>query len=328
MLQYCVKSPILILAFNRPEVTQKVFDQISLFKPKKLYISIDGARQGRANEKVLCKQVQDIFEIINWDCEVYRKYNKQNLGCKNAVVSAIDWAFEKEEHLIIIEDDCLPSKSFFKFTDEMLELYKDNKNVMQISGNNFLTNPEIIKDSYYFSKINDIWGWATWKRAWTLLDQEMAGYEEFKSDRKIYRYFPKKLMAVWLEKYLDSAYLQLGYIWSSYWSYTILKNNGLTIAPKKNLVENIGIEINATAGDESKYFKLYSSFKKSELNWPLKHPLQASPNDQADIDRFELIKKTDPAIFFRKRLYSLTRRVTPKPIKKIAKVILQQFYKS
>ena len=111
-------TPVLFVIFNRPDTTQKVFNAIRQAKPKQLFVAADGPREGKEGEKEKCEQVREIIEQIDWDCEVKTLFRDKNLGCKIAVSSAIDWFFENVEEGIILEDDCLPSQSFFWYCQE------------------------------------------------------------------------------------------------------------------------------------------------------------------------------------------------------------------
>ena len=118
---YDIKSAVLFIIFNRPDTTKKVFDQIKAGKPGRLYIAADGPRMNRPGEEVLCRQTREIINDVDWPCEVKTLFRQTNQGCKEAVSSAIAWFFENEEEGIILEDDCLPNNSFFRFCDTLLE---------------------------------------------------------------------------------------------------------------------------------------------------------------------------------------------------------------
>src|SRR6187402_998951 len=126
---YQTKSAVLFIIFNRPDNTAHVFEQIRAARPPRLYIAADGPRQSRSNENSLCQQTRQIALQADWDCEVKTLFRDENAGCKEAVSAAITWFFDNEEEGIILEDDCLPANSFFKFCDELLEKYRDNSAV-------------------------------------------------------------------------------------------------------------------------------------------------------------------------------------------------------
>ena len=145
-----ITVPVLLLIFNRPDTTQKVFDIIKQVKPSKLYVASDGAREGNSNDERFCKQARNITEQVDWECDVKYLYRDKNLGCRVAISSGIDWFFEYVDEGVILEDDCLPSKSFFWFCQELLEKYRDNDKVMQINGNFYLDGVMEFENSYYF----------------------------------------------------------------------------------------------------------------------------------------------------------------------------------
>src|SRR6478752_7258722 len=132
-----METPILLLIFNRPETTQRVFDSIRSAKPKRLYISADGPRKTKAGEGLLCAEAKKIIESVDWECEVLTNYREDNLGCEKAVSSGIDWFFSHEERGIILEDDCLAHPSFYTFCEQLLAQYNDDTRVMHIGGVNF-----------------------------------------------------------------------------------------------------------------------------------------------------------------------------------------------
>lgn len=293
--------PVLFLIFNRPDTTQKVFDEIRKARPYKLFVSADGPRKEKTGDVEKCLEVRDIIKQVDWECEVHTNFHENNVGLKTAISSAIDWFFDHVESGIILEDDCLPSQSFFWFCQELLEKYRDDERIMQISGNNFLFGKKVTDASYYFSKLNDIWGWATWRRAWKLYDINMKTFPQFKEQDQLKNYINNPKMRNWLMSYFEQDYHLVGNrkgLWSSQWAYAICSNNGLTIVPSVNLVMNIGTSENATHQADS--YKFYSDFKCHELT-KIVHPSFILPNHHADELRFDVVKKTDPRLLYAKR---------------------------
>ena len=194
--------PILFIVFNRPEVTARVFEMIRKIKPEKLFIAADGPRDTINNEYENTLLVRKIVENIDWPCLINKRYSEKNLGCKIAVSSAITWFFDNVEEGIILEDDCLPNLSFFYFCRDLLERYKNTDRVKVISGTNFLSTHDKAKYDYYFSNFPQIWGWATWKRAWAEYDLQMRDYPRFKRDNKMRIIFKdKKIQKYYLKSY-------------------------------------------------------------------------------------------------------------------------------
>jgi len=233
-------TPILFVIFNREDTTKKVFEAIRNIKPSKLYIASDGPRLNKEGEVDICNRVRQITENIDWSCEVKRKYSEKNIGCKLNMSGAIDWLFENEEQGIILEDDCLPNESFFYFCQELLEKYKDIDEVKMISGDNFQFGNKYGEASYFFSKFPNIWGWATWKRAWTNYDIDMKTYPEFKKTNKIKNIFSDKRIQKFMIRLFDKLYENKMNTWAGRWVYAIYNNNGICISPNVNLISNIG----------------------------------------------------------------------------------------
>jgi hypothetical protein len=245
-------TAVLFIIFNRPENTQQVFDAIKKAKPTRLYIAADGPRRDILGEDQICEEVRKIATDIDWDCQVRTLFREENLGCGKGPCTAITWFFEHETEGIILEDDCLPSPSFFSFCSELLEHYRYDTRIMEIGGNN-LEEPHLRNKEYSFGFSNQIyiWGWATWRRAWKLHDFDMSHYDEvykkryldssYKSiyERDFYQYVFGKM-------YEGDERTNSRTIWDYQWQFACKINSGLTIVPNKNLVSNLGFGINAT----------------------------------------------------------------------------------
>ena len=266
-------TPVLLIIFNRAHTTQKVFDRIRQVKPKKLYVAADGARPHVATDAERCAETRRIVEQVDWECEVKTLFQEQNLGCGVAPSRAISWLFEHEETGIILEDDCIPSKSFFWFCQELLEKYKHDTRVMHISGNNYLDGWRRDSDySYYFSDKVNSWGWATWRRAWQLYDFHLGTFPELKQKGYLNGIFLNKLEEKYRLSKLEETFenIQKGDVWDYQWEFTVYSNSGLCIVPEVNLVRNIGFGEDATHtfNLHDKKAKVY----EEEIAFPLRHP--------------------------------------------------------
>jgi len=239
-------APILFLVFNRPSSTKKVFEEIKKAKPKRLYIAADGHRESFVGEFEKTLEVRKIVSQIDWKCEFKTLFRDENLGCKKAVSEAIDWFFDQEESGIILEDDCLPSQSFFWFCQDMLEKYKFDNRVGQISGTNILESFDT-ESSYFFSNFGGIWGWATWKRAWNFYDVNMRDWSKISNEK----YNLRKIIGSYIDYKIRYRNFQLTYeghidTWDYQWIFARLMNRMLIIIPRVNLVTNIGFSKDAT----------------------------------------------------------------------------------
>ena len=240
-----LKTAVLFLVFNRPDTTKQVFEAIRKAKPPRLYIAADGSRIEKPGEAEKVEKARMIATQVDWDCEVNTLFRDQNLGCGKAVSSSITWFFENEEEGIILEDDCLPSQSFFWFCEELLEKYRGDMRVWQICGFNPL---EIInsENNYVFSKYGPIWGWASWKRAWKYYDYNMTLWIKLKENGKYKNFCDNLIESKWRLKVFDNVYSKIISTWDYQWSFAKLINSGLNVIPSVNLIQNIGFSEDAT----------------------------------------------------------------------------------
>ena len=279
-------TPVLFIIFNRPDTTFKVFERIREAKPAKLYIAADGPRSNRPDDKEKCEKVRGVADMVDWDCEVVKLYREENLGCKRAVSGAVTWFFEHEEYGMILEDDCLPNPSFFAFCQENLVKYKDDNRVFHINGSNYLMGWVRDKDySYYFSRNNSIWGWASWARAWKYYDVNIPQWKEVKSKKYFHDFSQNMMEAVTRSDAFDSVYEQRMDTWDYQWSFTIAINSGLCIIPNCNLISNIGFNTEAT--HTVKIVKR-ANLPTVNMLMPVKHPPFMIADRKSERRLFEL----------------------------------------
>ncbi len=271
--------PVLFLVFNRPQTTVLVMEAIRASRPKRLYVAADGPREGKPGEAERCAEARRIATQVDWPCEVRTLFREGNLGCRDAVSSAITWFFEREPEGIILEDDCLPSPCFFPYCAELLTRFRDDERIMCITGNNFQQDMSGYPYSYYFSKYNHIWGWATWRRAWQCYDDTMKLYPEY-----VGRNFFKSLSGspgfsdYWRNEFNQVFHRKLD-TWDYVWTFTCWANSGLTCTPHVNLVSNIGFGPDATHCRDN---NSASNLPRVDIQFPLKHPPLIVRNTDAD----------------------------------------------
>jgi len=289
-----LNTSILFLIFNRPDTTQRVFNEIKKVQPKQLFVVSDGARS--EDEKEIVNETRKIIDQVDWDCEVHKNYSDKNLGCKIRVSSGINWFFENVEQGIILEDDCLPSQSFFWFCEELLNKYKNNEKIMMISGDNFQLGKNKVSCDYYFSKRNfHIWGWATWKKAWGKYNLEMKEWPKIKNSKILEETYLNKKVLKEKKEVFENTYSNLIDTWDYQWLFTCILNKGLSIIPNKNLVSNIGFGKKSTHAKDA--HNPFSKIKNHELKFPLTHPEKIFFNEKAD-DFTENYKKAFIFNFF------------------------------
>ena len=234
-----LKTPVLFIVFNKPDTTLKVFEAIRKVQPEKLYIAADGPRENKDGEKEKTKMVREIKKMVDWPCIIKTLFRKKNYGCKYAVSSAIDWFFKNEEEGIILEDDTLPSNSFFEFFTFFLDFYRKEKVIWHIGG---YKPKEIKKDTYSitFTRATHIWGWATWRDRWQYYSVDRTINNEELNLLKKYEYFRGKWKTFKRMKILKNVFNGEINTWDYQWNLCVRFHSGLAIRPNINLVENIG----------------------------------------------------------------------------------------
>lgn len=285
--------PVLFIIFNRPDSTSRVFEKIRQAKPSRLYIAADGPREGREDDIQSCQETRAITEQIDWDAEVFRDFSEKNLGCRDRVISALNWIFSQEERAIILEDDCVPHPSFFRFCEELLERYRDDRRVMSITG----SNPQGDRkrrnqDSYFFSYFPYIWGWATWRRAWHLFDSELKDWPEVKKDKWLVDLFGQRSTAKIWENILNARIERSGKAsaWDPHWKYSCFVQSAFCIIPSVNLITNIGFGETATHTKQSIVYN--ANMPTEEMRFPLVEP-RCMIRDR-DVERFIQKKLVTP----------------------------------
>lgn len=265
------KTPIILIIYKRLGTTLKVFERIKQIKPTKLYLIADGPKNIEEGKK--CLEVRNIIEnIIDWKCDLIKVYSDTNLGCAKRIQTGLDYVFENEEMAVILEDDTLPDPSFFNFCEELLKRYKDDLRVAHISGCNLYSNAVNFKESYCFSSVVNIWGWATWKRSWKNFDLSMSSWQDDDQISLLNNWCVSHRQKNGLRKMFDlHCKNDDPWTWDYQWIYSCWKNNGLSINPSSNLVSNIGIGPNATNTKSSVDIEIYPS-TLGAISFPLRHP--------------------------------------------------------
>ncbi len=242
------KQNILLITFNRIDSTKLVLAEINKYCPSILYVSSDG---GRNSEEILVvNNVRNyIRDNINCRIELRELYHDENLGCKNAVVQAIKWFFEFENSGIILEDDCLPSKSFFDFMNFNLLRYTNDDNVISVNGCNFGFHNNL--DRSFKSHYMNMWGWGTWKRSAEIINYDISNSDILSKWYNIYCTLKDSHSGVrlyivyfyWIVRFFRVKKIDT---WDYYWLYKQFEFKKYSIVPGRNLVRNIGFNEYAT----------------------------------------------------------------------------------
>ncbi len=280
MMSYSLTTPVVFIIFRRPETTLRVLEAIRAARPPLLLVIADGPRSPEDAERVA--QTRAIVDEVDWKCDVLKNYAETNMGLKRRISSGLDWVFAQVEEAIILEDDCLPHPTFFRFCEELLTRYRDKPRVMHISGNSY--QPEsyrcALKASYYFTRYPHVWGWATWRRAWALNDVALTRWQSLPDkDAFLRRFEHRRERAFWrwawdavAEGRLDS--------WAYGWAFACMAHDGLAINPAVNLVDNIGCGTEATHTRRRKDCR--EDFPAGPIAFPLIEPADMIRDREAD----------------------------------------------
>jgi len=279
-----LSTPVALLIFNRPDLTEIVFKAVAQAKPKKLLVVADGPRFPKEIEK--CQKARSIIDRVDWNCEVLTNFSEKNLGSPRRCASGLNWIFSEVEEAIVLEDDCLPAPSFFNFCQTLLEHFRHDERVMHISGNNFQFGQSRTKYSYYFSKYSHNWGWASWQRAWKHFDLHIKTWPEFKEAELIKSVCGDHIEQKYWTTLFDRVFNAESLHWDYAWLYTCWSQYGLSILPNTNLVSNIGFRSDAThtISENSPHARL----PISDI-WEIKHPSFIIRNQEADSYTFNHI---------------------------------------
>lgn len=235
-----LKTPVLFLIFNRPDVSLRVFESIVAAQPEQLFIAADGPRPNNLRDKELCQKTRkQIMAAIDWPCKVETLFREDNLGCRKAVSQGISWFFNQVESGIILEDDCLASQDFFLYCQKMLEEYKNYPDIGMVGGVNFSGDMKL-SESFYFSKYIIVWGWATWRNKWALYQDNLEAWKEVRKSSWLFDIYKNKNIASYYTEIFDKMSEGMVDTWDSNWTYSLLRSDQIVICPTKNLVSNIG----------------------------------------------------------------------------------------
>lgn len=293
-MAYQTQSAVLFIIFNRLDTTLKVLEQIRQARPRQLYITADGPRATKPGEDVRCNETKAaVLAGIDWDCEVKTLFREQNLGPKEAISSAISWFFEHEPEGIILEHDCLPVNSFFRFCDVLLEKYRSDSRIWLISGSN-LSGKKWGNASYYFSNLTHGWGWATWRRSWQQYDKDLMQYTEEGANHHLHNIFDDPMIIdCWFQLFRDTKAGKIN-TWDYQATFAHFFNHCINIVPNNNLVSNIGFGEGAenTLDDKSPF----ANVPLEEIT-EIEHPVFIVPEKQADMivikEKFQIDKRLE-----------------------------------
>jgi hypothetical protein len=303
-------TPVAFALFKRPDRTKRVFDRIRHVQPRRLFLIADGPRAGNAEERLGCEAARAVVENVDWDCDVARDYAAVNIGLKHRLPTGLDAVFREVDRAIVLEDDCLPHESFFRFCDVLLDRYADEERVMHVAGSQLLRAPPARSASYHFSRYAHIWGWATWRRAWRHFDVELRDWHDLDCGER-----EERLGSMFAEesegRYWRYVWDNSGEIenWDAQWSHALLAREGLAANPNRNLISNVGFGEDATNAIEDPHG--IAARPLEGIEFPLDHPTSIERDSAADAAASRFFRRDEPARVgepLRRRVWAATLR--------------------
>jgi hypothetical protein len=218
---------------------------------------------------------------VDWPCELRTLFSTENLGLKHGPARALDWFFEQEPEGIILEDDILPQHTFFRYGDELLERYREDRRVGVISGENPVPKSFSTPYSYFFTRQIRQWGWASWRRVWRLYDIDMDAYPAWRNQgglRSVFR--GQRNFENYWRNLLDATYAGSFETWDLQFFFTCWYHGMLAAFPAQNQTENLGFGPSATTTwIAPSYLK---NAVPEPLSFPLRHPPRVEMNSSVD----------------------------------------------
>lgn len=270
-------TPVLIIAYRRQDTTRKVLDILRQAKPQRLYVACNAPCPDRPEEMLQCEEVRSLFNEPGLASEVRCLFREKHLSARESISGAISWFFEHEQQGIILEDDCVPSLSFFRFAEELLNRYADDQRVGMISGNNFQFGLRRGEASYYFSQYCHIWGWATWRDRWATYDVTMHLWPELCEE--VLGGLESTLQRAYWGNIFDRTYSANIDTWDYQWLFSNWINHRINVVPQENMVSNIGFGSQAS---HTRNLTRVANLPVHELHFPLQHPNVCLPDREAD----------------------------------------------
>jgi hypothetical protein len=276
-------EPVVLIIFNRPEQTRRVFDAIALGRPSKLFVVADGPRGDHAEDENLVARSRSITEEVDWPCQITRIYSRINLGCRERIVSGLNQVFDEVRSAIILEDDCVPHEDFFPFATTLLNRWRDEDRLFSIGGHIWEFPDKRGGESYFFSKYFSSWGWATWADRWSQRDAGTADWPELRMSGFVSSLADSPMEVVYWESIFDRLHARdhaLMQAWDYEVQFTMWKLGMLAARPFVNLVQNVGLGAGGTHTTQD--LPAVSRRTGKPLDWPLRHPELVIRNQRQD----------------------------------------------
>ena len=262
-------TPIVLCVYNRPHLTRRVLQSLRTVAPSRILVVADGPKTDVPEDRLRCNEVIRSIETIDWKANIEWNVSAINLGCCRRIQTGLSWTFDRLEEAIILEDDCVPHPSFFRFCHELLDRYRFDRRIALISGSNFCPSAECSPASYFFSRYPMIWGWAAWRRSWALYDPNVDAWDRLRDTSWLSDLLADPLAAAYWRQMFDQARFEVD-TWDYAMVFSCWYSGGLAVHPYRNLICNIGFSKDATHTRDVK--SIFANRPLEEMHFPLVHP--------------------------------------------------------
>lgn len=278
---WLVDVPVKIHIWIREECQRMQFEVLKRARPSIVFLSSDGGRN-EEEWKIINKNRLMFDTEIDWNCTVYKFYEDRNnglytMGQKTKVI------WDIVDRCIFLEDDIIPSVSWFRFCAEMLEKYRDDERIECVCGHNHVGVWEGCTSDYFFSRQGSIWGFGVWRR--TSIREQDFSYGNDPYIMRLLRQRTRHNYMIWrrIKAYAKQEYYEGHKAAGEFWyEFDMYAQNRLQIIPKYNLINNMGCDEKSTHSGSEKYMtkeeKSVFHMKTYELDFPLKHPKFVLPD--------------------------------------------------
>jgi hypothetical protein len=273
------RTPVAMFVFRRPDTTKQVAEAVAAANPPFVLICRNGPREGHPEDVEPCRQTRAVLDAVDWPCEVRYLEHEVNVGLGWNFGHGLPWIFGQTDRAIILEDDCLPNPSFFRFCDELLERYADDPRVSMIAGTDMAFGKDVGPDSYYFARYGGIWGWASWRRTYEHYDIHMKDWPRLRESGWLDEMLDDRLTRTAIGDVFDTVHAdETRAVWDYQWLFACWRSGGLAAVPRTSLVRNIGAE----GGTNIKRRSVLVDIPTQELEFPLRHPERIERNRKVD----------------------------------------------
>ena len=240
-------GPLALFIYRRPHHLRSVIE--ALLKcdgigETPIVVFADGPRSAREQVEVDAARAVALEMLAN---RAEFRFSDTNKGLSRSIFEGVTEILAMYDRVIVLEDDLQPSLNFLRFVNTALDRYKDDANVMQVSGHMYDVPEFAARKAALFLPLTTSWGWGTWKRAWQQFDLQATGWPILRTDQGLRRRFDldgaydyAAMLERQMEGHIDS--------WAIRWYWSVFSSGRSVLFPPVTLVRNTGLDGSGTHG--------------------------------------------------------------------------------